>query len=159
MDNGRAPTRTDSPSNRVLVLAAPTSAEDREQARAFCAFLGLHGVEAWLELVAARGAGDLQGLLDDDTVHWVLVVASPGFAQLSAQVHTDRPTIVPVVLPGGRAEELPCWADPESGRIVPVTEFSAEGAEPLLRIVLPATAAARRVPPPTGAGRIRPSEA
>ncbi len=159
MDTGSAPTRVESPCNRVLVLAAPTSAEDREQARAFCAFLGLHGVEAWLELVTPGGAGGLQGLLDDDTVHWVLVVASPGFAELGARVHTDRPTIVPVVLPGGCAEQLPAWADPESGRVVPVTEFSAAGAEPLLRIVLPLTAAVRPSPASTGVAGVRPSEA
>lgn len=138
MDTGAAPSRAVSPCNRVLVLAATACPDDREQARAFCAFLGLHGLEAWLEFVAAGEVGELQALLDDDTIRWVLVVASRVLAGMPADVPPDRRhRIVPVVLPGGCAEELRAWADPRSGRVVPVTEFSAEGAEPLLRIVLP----------------------
>lgn len=138
MDAGSAPTCTESPSNRVLVLAAPAAAADRAQARALCAVLGLHGIEAWLEVVTARRSGQLQRLLDDDTVRWVLVVASRALRGLRAEVPPERRhRIVPVVLPGGCAEHLPAWTGPLDGRVVPVTEISTEGAEPLLRKVVP----------------------
>ncbi|MBN1093312.1 hypothetical protein JKP75_12535 [Blastococcus sp. TML/M2B] len=135
----------------MLVLAAPAGPAEADQTRAFCAFLATAGVEAWLESLTSNEPPDLQRLLEDTTVSWVLVVASTALPSREVDVPPGHcPALVPVVLPGGRAEDLPCWARPEGGAVVPVTDFSAEGAAPLLGLLLPPAS-------PNGHAPIRPS--
>lgn len=135
----------------MLVLAAPADPAEADQARAFCAFLATAGIEAWLESLRSDEPPDVQLLLDDTTVSWVLVVASAALPRREIDVPSGHcPALVPVVLPGGRAEDLPAWARPDGGAVVPVTDFSAEGAAPLLGLLLPPAS-------PNGHAPVRPS--
>lgn len=163
MDAVSAPARAMAPLVSVLVLAAPAPMQDREQLRAFCAFLRQQRVEARLELLDADSDDDgpQRWLAAAADVHWVLVVASPGFVArrsepIAAVVpYAARYNVVPVVLPGGRSEELPAWAVPEHRQVVTVADLSAEGAESLLRIVIPLMAG----PPPAADAEAEPATA
>lgn len=132
-----------------------------ERVRNLWRLLRACGIDAQLDLPAAERRQDwalwmLRGMRDS---RYVLVVASPEYketaegdapadrrrgvrweaAQLRKLVYEDPERaldrIVPVVLPGGSAENLPDWLGGSTTTVYEVRDFSPTGAERLLRLL------------------------
>lgn len=144
---------------RVFISYAHDSAEHIERVRALWEFLRGCGIDAQLDLEAAGRRQDWAEWMEQELARadFVLVVASPQY-KLRAGGHTgprvgrgvrqesvllrewlygDRPTwfpkILPVVLPGGNADDLPAFLQPASATVYRVAALSVPGAEELLR--------------------------
>jgi hypothetical protein len=132
-------TGTESPV-RVFISYAHDSAEHEERVRDFWLFLRSNGIDAHLDLPAADRRQDWPMWMRRQVAaaRYVLVVASPAYkrraegdaasdegrgvqweaALLRELVYRDRDAaldqLVPVVLPGGNADDLPDWLTPDS---------------------------------------------
>ncbi|MBY8872149.1 TIR domain-containing protein [Micromonospora sp. PLK6-60] len=146
---------------KVFISYAHDSPEHREAVRGLWTFLRSRGIDATLDLSAARERQDwsLWMAREIDTADFVLVVASPAYrrraegtaepddgrgvqfeaALLRDRLTMDRPRwirrMLPVVLPGRSVEELPAFLQPYAATSFPVTEFTDVGAEQLLRVL------------------------
>jgi hypothetical protein len=144
---------------RVFISYAHDSAEHIERVRAFWEFLRGCGIDAQLDLEAAGRRQDWPEWMEQELTKadFVLVVASPQYklraggrtgpsvgrgvrhesVLLREWLYGDRPTwfprILPVVLPGGNAEDLPAFLQPASATVYRVAALSVIGAEELLR--------------------------
>ena len=132
-----------------------------ERVRDFWLFLRANGIDARLDLPAAERRQDwaqwmMREVRDADRI---LVVASPEYrrraegdagpdegrgVQLEARLIRDRfyadqdaglQLVLPVVLPGCSAEDLPLWLAPASATHYLVTGYTVAGADPLLRML------------------------
>ena len=144
---------------RVFVSYAHDDDAHVERVRDFWLFLRANGVDARLDLSAAEERQDwaqwtTREVRDADRI---LVVASPGYrrrdagdaepgegrgVQFEARLIRDRfyddqkaglKLVLPVVLPGCSADDLPSWLAPASATRYTVTDYTVAGAEKLLR--------------------------
>jgi hypothetical protein len=145
---------------RVFVSYSHDNPLHEDLVRRFCEFLrGDCGVDAVLDRVAAESPQEwtawiMRSVREAD---FVLCVASADYraaadADLPADVRRGsqwearmlreefyrdeaqaRARILPVVLPGGRVEDIPVWLNPTSATHYRVASFTKEGAEALLR--------------------------
>ena len=129
--------------------------------RDFWLFLRANGIDARLDLPAAERRQDwaqwmMREVRDADRI---VVVASPEYrrraegdagpgegrgVQWEARLIRDRfyadqdaglQLVLPVVLPGGSADDLPLWLAPASTTHYQVTGYTVAGAEALLRVL------------------------
>lgn len=166
---------------RVFVSYAHESDEHKAQVLAFATFLRGVGIAAMLDQWALDSRRDWSAWAGSEmtAADFVLVVASKQYrrfgdgsgpngenrgiqseaALLRELVHSDRatwlPKILPVLLPGHDADEIPLFLQPHSASHYPVTSFDIEGADELLRVILqqpgyptPEIAAAPPILPP-----------
>jgi hypothetical protein len=165
---------------RVFVSYAHDDAAHVEQVRDFWLFLRANGIDARLDLPAAEQRQDwaqwmTRGVRDADRI---LVVASPAYrrrgegdaradegrgVQFEGRLIRDRfyadqdaglRQVLPVVLPGGSADDLPLWLFPAAATHYAVTDYTVAGAEPLLRVL---TGQPREITPVLGAVPYLPS--
>ncbi len=158
---------------RVLISYAHDDAAHVERVRGFWLFLRANGVDARLDLPAAEQRRDwaqwtAREVRDADRI---LVVASPEYlrrgegdagpaegrgVQWEARLIRDRfyadqeaglQLVLPVVLPGGSAADLPLWLAPASATYYLVAGYTVAGAEALLRVL---TGPPREVEPGVG---------
>jgi hypothetical protein len=146
---------------RVFISYAHDSAEHIERVRAFWEFLRGCGIDAQLDLEAAARRQDWPEWMEQELTKadFVLVVASPQYklraggqtapgvgrgvrhesVLLREWLYGDRPTwfprILPVVLAGGNAEDLPAFLQPASATVYRIAALSVPGAEELLRVL------------------------
>lgn len=146
---------------RVFISYAHDDTEHVDRVRDFNHFLRRSGIDADLDLPAGERRQDwalwmLRGIRDS---RHVIVVASPAYkrraegdadadegrgvqwesALLRNIVYEDpaaaEEKIVPVVLPGGSADDLPLWLGPRTHGHFVVEDFTVDGAERLLRLL------------------------
>ncbi|POX57108.1 hypothetical protein C3489_02355 [Streptomyces sp. Ru71] len=146
---------------RVFISYAHDDDRHIGRVREFWRFLRGSGIDAQLDLPAGERRQDwalwmLRGVRES---RFVIVVASPQYKRraegdaapgegagvqweaglLRTLVYTDPGAalerIVPVVLPGGSADDLPVWLGGPTRTWYGVEDFTVEGAEPLLRLL------------------------
>ncbi|MGH3934337.1 MAG: SEFIR domain-containing protein, partial [Pseudonocardiaceae bacterium] len=146
---------------RVFISYAHDDAEHEDRVREFWTFLRGQGVDARLDKPAAERRQDwpLWMLREVREARFVLVVASPAYreraegdaaagqgrgvqweaALIREEVYADREAalqrIVPVVLPGCAAGDIPVWLGPVTSSHFVVSEYTMTGAERLLRLL------------------------
>jgi len=124
-------------------------------------FLRACGIDARLDLAATGDRVDWAGWMTREVrdADRVLVIASPAYkrraegdagpgegrgVQFEARLIRDlfyagqdagMARFVPVVLPGGSAQDIPLWLAPASAAYYQVSEFTVAGAESLLRVL------------------------
>jgi hypothetical protein len=147
---------------KVFVSYAHDSGEHGAQVLGLATFLRRSGIEAVLDLWSAHARQDwyawaIREMTDAD---FVLVVASERYrvtgdgsgpprenrgvqseaALLRELVYADRatwlPKVLPVLLPGHTADEIPLFLQPHTATRFTVTSFDTTGAEELLRTIL-----------------------
>jgi hypothetical protein len=154
---------------RVFISYAHDSVEHEQSVAEFWVFLRRCGVDARLDVFAAQFPQDWPLWMEAELTQadFVLMIASPAYrrrsgaeaaptdgrgAQWESRLLRDefyrdqtaaRNRILPVVLPGRSADELPTWVGPSQTHFT-VTDFSPDGAEPLLRYL---TGQTRPMPP------------
>ncbi len=146
---------------RVFISYAHESDEHAEAVRDLWVFLRANGVDARLDRVAAQRRQDWTLWMEEqvDAADHILVIASPAYRRragpgadpgegrgvqyearllrnLFYQHQQDLDRFLPVVLPGGSAEDLPGFLTPAIATVYRVTGFTVAGAEPLLRLLL-----------------------
>lgn len=143
---------------RVFVSYARQDARHRRMVRELCAFLHTLGVDIRSDELASHDRRDwsLWAIEEILAADFVLVVASAGYraraegvlpagagdgvageaAFLRDRLAYDRRMwqrkILPVVLPGGRIDEIPLFLSPYSSSRYEVTVFTRDGASSLL---------------------------
>ena len=129
--------------------------------REFWVFLRQNGVDARLDLVAAQQRVDWTEWMTREVrdADYVLVAASAAYkrrAEGDAEAQEGRGVqwearlirnlfyrdqeaglerFLPVVLPGGSADDIPLWLAPAAATYYRVTAFTVAGAEGLLRVL------------------------
>jgi hypothetical protein len=155
----------------VLVSFAHESAEHEDLVREFWLFLREQRIDARIDLTAGEQRQDWPRWMEEQiaAADFVVVVASPEYRRRAG---TDPPAdrglgvrwegrmlrdrvyrdpdgalkwVVPVVLPGRSAEEIPGFLVPISETYFAVSEFTVAGAEKLLRF-LPGAVVAMTAP-------------
>ncbi|GAB4081756.1 CHAT domain-containing protein [Modestobacter muralis] len=158
---------------RVFISYAHDSPEHEERVRDFWLFLRRNGLDAKIDLPAAEQRQDWPAWMSAQVreAEHVLVIASPAYAERAEDRAPDGAglgvrwetkflreilyrddqealqKVVPVVLPGGRREDLPDWVHPMTHTLYPVTAYTVAGAERLLRLL---TRQPGEVEPPVG---------
>jgi CHAT domain/TIR domain len=146
---------------RVFISYAHDDLEHVERVRDFWLFLRAQRIDARLDLPAAEQRQDWAEWMTREVreARHVLVVASPEYkrraegdarpdegrgvqweARLIREVfYADQKAglqrILPVVLPGCSADDIPLWLGPQSAAHYPVTGFTVAGTEKLLRLL------------------------
>ena len=146
---------------RVFISYARDDLAHQERVRNFWVFLRTCGIDARLDLAAAADRVDWAGWMTQEVrdADRVLVIASPAYkrraegdagpgegrgVQFEARLIRDlfyadqdagMRRFVPVVLPGGSADDIPLWLAPVSAAHYQVDEFTVAGAEGLLRLL------------------------
>ncbi|MGH3929834.1 MAG: SEFIR domain-containing protein, partial [Pseudonocardiaceae bacterium] len=159
---------------RVFISYAHDDGEHEDRVREFWLFLRRHGIDARLDKPATERRQDWPLWMGRELreARFVLVVASPAYRQraegdappgqgrgarweaalIREEVYADREAaldrIVPVVLPGCAAADIPSWLGPTTSTHYPVTEYTVAGAEELLRLL---TGQPYEIEPPVGA--------
>ena len=160
-------------SARVFISYAHDDQEHEDRVREFWLFLRAQGIDARLDLPAAEQRQDwaqwmMQQVRDAGRV---LVVASPEYrrraegdalpaegrgvqweARLIREVfyanqEAGLQRVLPVVLPGSSADDIPLWLAPASATHYEVSDYTVAGAEKLLRVL---TGQRRETEPPLG---------
>jgi hypothetical protein len=148
-------------SARVFISYAHDDPGHEERVRGFWWFLREQGIDARVDLPAAECRQDWAEWMTrqvHDAVH-VLVIASPEYrrraegdagpgegrgVQWEARLIRDRfyadqktglQVVIPVVLPGCSADDIPLWMAPASTTHYLVSEYTVAGAEALLRLL------------------------
>jgi hypothetical protein len=147
---------------RVLVSYAHDDAVHEDRVREFWWFLRANGVDARLDLLAGERRQDWTEWMTREVrdAAYVLVIASPEYkrraegdagptegrgVQFEARLirnrfYSDQPTglreVLPVVLPGCSAADLPEWLAPAGATCYSVDEFTVAGAEKLATGIL-----------------------
>jgi tetratricopeptide (TPR) repeat protein len=158
---------------RVFVSYAHDSVEHQEAVRGLWILLRSLGVDARLDLPAAERRHDwpIWMLRQVRKADFVLVVASPAYrrraegdagvnegrgvqfeaALLREELYRDREAgmrkFLPVLLPGGSADDIPAFLGPTTATFYRVTELTTAGVERLLRVL---TAQPLELEPPLG---------
>ncbi len=164
------------PAPRVFISYAQETAEHVALMTDFWLFLRANGVDAQLDTDAAQQPQNwptwmLRQVRDSD---FVLLIASAAYKRradgdagptdgrgvqwearlIQEEYYRDQETgplkFLPVVLPGHTVEQIPTFCGPVTHTHYEVTEFSAAGAELLLRYLL----GQPRVAPPVGAAPV-----
>ncbi len=162
---------------QVFISYAHDDAAHEERVRDFWLFLRANGINALLNPPVAEDRQDqaqwmTQQIQEADRV---LVVASPAYRRQAednttpgegrgvvwegrlirdvyyADQEAGLPRILPVVLPGCSATDIPLWLSPAWATYYVVSEYSVAGAEALLRVCvprIPSTALTSRVAVP-----------
>jgi tetratricopeptide (TPR) repeat protein len=157
---------------RVLISYAHGDAGHEEQVRQLWTLLRAEGVDATLDLIAAERRQFWPQWMSEQirASRFVLVVASPryrehgedagvrwGSRQLQDLLYADFEAgmrkVVPVVLPGDDAADLPDWLLPTGSTIFQVESFTPEGVDRLVRLL---TGQPLDTLPPLGQVRPRP---
>jgi hypothetical protein len=162
MDGDGRPDAADNGSPvRVFVSYAhePANEAHRERVRDFWLFLRASGIDARLDMAGEEERRDWPQWMDRQVreARFVLVVASPEYRrraedragvgrgrgvrwealQIRDRFYDDQDVglrdILPVILPGCSAKDIPSWLAPAAGTYYQVTDFSVAGAETLLR--------------------------
>ena len=159
---------------RVFISYAHDDAAHQERVRDFWLFLRANGIDARLDLPAAERRQDWAQWMTREVrdADRILVVASPEYkrraegdagptegrgVQWEARLIRDRiyadqeaalQLVLPVVLPGCSADDLPFWLAPATATQYVVTGYTVVGAEPLLRVL---TGQPREIEPDLGA--------
>jgi tetratricopeptide (TPR) repeat protein len=159
---------------RVFVSYAHDDATHVERVREFWWFLRAHGVDARLDQLAGERRQDWADWMTREVrdAAYVLVIASPEYKrraegdagpaegrgvqwearQIRDRFYADQPAglheVLPVVLPGCSAADVPAWLAPAAATYYPVDEFTVTGAESLLRVL---TSQPGETEPPLGA--------
>ncbi|MCI0690172.1 MAG: CHAT domain-containing protein, partial [Sporichthyaceae bacterium] len=146
---------------QVFISYAHDDQEHETRVREFWTFLRTNGIDAILDLPAAERRQDWPLWMQDRAreARFVLVVASPAYrrraegeaaadegrgvqfeaALIRDEVYRDRAAsldrIVPVVLPGCSAGDIPAWLGPHTTTHYVVSEYTVAGAERLLRLL------------------------
>lgn len=146
---------------RVFISYAHDSDEHKNLVLRLGNLLRGHGVDAWLDSYDGDERRDWYAWMTDQIKgsDYVLVVASAGYrasgdgnapanrnrgvqaeaALLRELLHTDRPTwtrkLLPVILPGGSADQIPLFLQPWCADHYPILELSAPGMDGLLRTI------------------------
>jgi hypothetical protein len=146
---------------KVFVSYAHESQRHQGDVLAFATFLRGQGVHAVLDLWSAHDRHDWYAwaIRELTAADYVLVVASPNYrrtgdgsapadehrgvqseaAVLRDLVYGDRPgwlpKVLPVLLPGHGADEIPLFLQPNTASRYEVTSYTTEGAEDLLRVI------------------------
>jgi TIR domain len=177
----------------VFVSYAHDDGAHVERVREFWWFLRSNGVDAQLDLPAAEQRQDWGEWMTRQVrdAERVLVVASPEYKRraegdagpdegrgvqwearlIRGRFYADQKrglqAVVPVVLPGGSAGDVPLWLAPTSTTCYTVSEFTVAGAEALLRLLtsqpgetVPPIGPVPVLPPhapPGGVGVVRPA--
>ncbi|GAA4707761.1 tetratricopeptide repeat protein [Phytohabitans rumicis] len=167
----------------VFISYAHDSGEHKELVRRLWEFLRSRGIDAKLDLSAAAERRDWALWMGQqiDRADYVLVIASPAYrergdgdvdphdgrgvqyeaALLKDRLMQDRAQwtgrMLPVILPGRSAAEIPRFLQPYAASRYEVTDFTDVGAEELLRVVTkqakypePPLGTLPRLPPETG---------
>src|ERR1022692_27117 len=161
VDGGRAEGSNDGLAARVFVSYAHDDAEHEDRVQKFWLFLREQGIDARLDLPAMEVRQDwaewmTQQVRDADRV---LVIASPAYKRraegdarpdegrglqwearlIRERIYADQKAglqvVLPVVLPGCSAADLPMWLAPMSATHYMISEYTAAGAEQLLRVL------------------------
>jgi tetratricopeptide (TPR) repeat protein len=159
---------------RVFISYAHDDAAHVELVRDFWLFLRSNGIDARLDLPAAEERQDWAQWMTREVrdADRIVVVASPAYrrrgegdagpgegrgGQFEARLIRDRfyagqdaglEQVLPVVLQGGSADDLPLWVFPASTTHYTVADYTVAGAEPLLRVL---TGQPREIEPGLGA--------
>jgi hypothetical protein len=146
---------------RVFISYAHDDAAHEERVRSFWLFLRGHGVDARLDLAVAGRRVDWAEWMTREVrdADRVLVIASPEYKRraegdagpdegrgvqwevrlIRDVVYADQRAglerVLPVVLPGCSANDLPLWLAPASVAHYVVSEFTVPGGEALLRLL------------------------
>ena len=146
---------------RVFISYAHDDQAHEDRVRQLWMFLRGQGIDARLDLPAAEQRQDWAQWMTQEVrdADYVLVIASPDYkrraegdaapdegrgvqweARLIREVfYTDQDAglrrFLPVVLPGGSADDLPMWLAPVSASHYLVTDYSVAGAEKLYRLL------------------------
>jgi hypothetical protein len=149
------------PGVTVFISYAHDSAKHVDLVRQFWRFLRLNGIDARIDLWAAREPRDWTVWTHEQIrlSTFVLMVASPAYkrraeggansddgrgvqweSRLLREMRYRNPEDarrrqLPVVLPGGSADELPDWAGPAGSTRYVVRDFTADGATELLHYI------------------------
>lgn len=147
---------------KVFVSYVHESDEHKSQVLELATFLRSVGIAAMLDQWALdiRRDWSAWAISEMTEADFVVVVASERYrlfgdgsgpdnenrgiqseaALLRELVHGDRatwlPKILPVLLPGHEADEIPLFLQPHSASHYPVTSFDIAGADELLRVIL-----------------------
>ncbi|MGH3916897.1 MAG: SEFIR domain-containing protein, partial [Pseudonocardiaceae bacterium] len=158
---------------RVFISYAHDDAEHEDRVREFWLFLRRNGIDARLDKPAAERRQDWPLWMGRELrrARFVLVVASPAYRQraegdaprgegrgvqwearlIRDEVYADHEAaldrIVPVVLPGCVAADIPSWLSPNGSTHYAVAEYTVAGAEELLRLL---TGQPSETEPPVG---------
>lgn len=144
---------------RAFISYAHDSPEHTELVRRLWVLLRDNGIDARCDLdVNVRQDWPWWMEAELPRAHYVLVVASPGYAARATErtddagrgveyeasllrelLYADRrtwfPRILPVVLPGGDRRNVPQFLATFGGTVYRVSDFTVAGAEPLLRML------------------------
>src|SRR5580704_13705506 len=146
---------------RVFISYAHGDPGHEDRVREFWVFLRQNGVDARLDLVAAQQRVDWTEWMTREVrdADYVLVAASAAYkrrAEGDAEAQEGRGVqwearlirdlfyrdqeaglerFLPVVLPGGSADDIPLWLAPAAATYYRVTAFTVAGAEGLLRVL------------------------
>ncbi|WP_314254456.1 TIR domain-containing protein [Streptomyces kutzneri] len=146
---------------KVFISYAHDDDEHKERVRDFWLFLRRMGVDAVIDLPAAERRQDWALWMSDavEGARYIIVVASPAYKQraegksaqrtglgvqweaalIRSRVYADREAsldrIIPVVLPGCSADDLPDWLGGLAVTHYAITEYSVFGADRLLRLL------------------------
>ncbi len=159
---------------RVFVSYAHDSDEHKGLVLQFCQLLRQHGINAWLDRYDSDERRDWYAWYLDEVSRsdYVLIVASPGYlaagdgtftgtrrgvqteaAHLRDLLHADRSTwtkrLLPIVLPGRNAAEIPAFLQPSCASLYLISELTTAGITDLLR-----TITRQPAHPPAALGRI-----
>jgi tetratricopeptide (TPR) repeat protein len=158
---------------RVFISYAHDDEVHEERVRDFWLFLRAHGIDARLDLPAAEQRVDWAQWMTQQVrnADRVLVIASPEYKrraedntepdegrgvqwearQIRDRIYADQQAglqaVVPVVLPGCSADDLPGWLTPTATTHYRVGEYTVPGAERLLRLL---TGQPSEIEPPLG---------
>lgn len=172
--------RGDREAVRAFISYAHEDAAYQDRVRSFWLFLRANGVDARLDLPAAEQRVDWAQWMTQEIrdAAYVLVVASPAYkqraegdagpgegrgAQWEARLIRDRiyadqerglRQVLPVVLPGGSAADIPLWLAPQAATRYEIDEYTVAGAEAQLRVL---TGQPWEVTPPLGTIPVLPS--
>jgi hypothetical protein len=159
---------------RVFISYAHGDAAHEERVRGFWLFLRANGIDARLDLPGSEERRDwpqwmMQQVRDADRI---LVIASPGYKLraegdaepeqgrgvqweawlIRQRFYANQPAglrlVLPVVLTGCSAADIPFWLAPDAATHYVVSEFTVPGAETLLRAL---TGQPGEIEPPLGA--------
>ena len=146
---------------RVFISYAHDDTEHQERVRDFWLFLRANGIDARLDLPAAERRQDWAQWMTREIreADRIVVIASPEYRrradgdarpdegrgvqweaqQIRNRIYADQDAglqlVLPVVLPGGLAGDLPLWLAPASTTYYKVTGCTVAGAEKLLRVL------------------------
>jgi hypothetical protein len=145
----------------VFLSYAHDDPAHEERVRDFWLLLRAHGIDAVLDLPAAEQRLDWTAWMTGQIrrAGFIVMIASPRYKEraggdaapgsgrgvqweaglIQERIYRDQPAglreVLPVVLPGGSADDIPLWLRPLSATHYEIAELTGAGVEKLLRVL------------------------